>query len=862
MGPSESTTRVAFEAAQERIKGVAAEAVNEAAGNMLAHMRSARTYRERSKLSLAQAHLLQTQDAFLTAFGAGLHKKVEEETGPHARDRSLPDETDWQAVSLVEEDQIEERLSFERIGQFISHECEAELRELSAYTSSMLRHGWADPDRNPLRGNVIGSAVYEAVEKISDDRETQKILATELGQPMARALPACYRAIIDDLKTRGVRPAELAVRPAELPARSAGISSAFDQARHIVERSLRGRIADDAADTLRSWESSILGRIGRSDPIPEGYDPESAGALLERLIRGVMPSSAPSGPPSARSLASIQADAELMNLLRRLNEGDTVPDDLHRPSFDSGSGFAPSQRFDSAAPSLDTARSHWPQAAPWAAQPASSGFSELMAANLIRAHRQELLQASQGKLDHMVIEVVSSLFDQILSDSRVPPQMARQIARLQLPVLRFALKDPTFFSTRRHPVRRFINRVSSLATALDDFESGPGRELLVRVDRLVKDIVEGDFDQVDVYSEKLLALEKFTAEQTHAEIKASPAAATLSAKELEWRLHYHFSLLLHSALQPLALTPYLHEFLSQVWSQVILAASERDGAESSYARDCRRVGFDIVVSVQPKRSLEQRKHFLATLPGLMSRLNEGLTLIDWPPRERAEFLGKLISEHARSLRGGTTTELDYNMMLRHVEAAFRTPIPQGAEEATKPIAEPARPPAFEQRFSPEEAKSVGLIGEDSVDWSSGVDPAGETPPPGATTGAAAADATADAAQVTASDVPISVLDDSEEPTQGPQLRHHLQLGFSYQLYLKDHWEKVRLNYLGPGRTLFLFRYGSKDRRSITMTARMLERLCETRRLRTFEHASLVDRATERARQQLAALASPDRPAAH
>ena len=83
----------------------------------------------------------------------------------------------------------------------------------------------------------------------------------------------------------------------------------------------------------------------------------------------------------------------------------------------------------------------------------------------------ELLQASTGKLDHMVIDVVGSLFDQILSDPKVPPQMARQIARLQLPVLRVALVDSNFFSSRRHPVRRFVNRIASLMKP----ETAPGK---------------------------------------------------------------------------------------------------------------------------------------------------------------------------------------------------------------------------------------------------------------------------------------------------------------------------------------------------------------------------------------------------
>ena len=90
----------------------------------------------------------------------------------------------------------------------------------------------------------------------------------------------------------------------------------------------------------------------------------------------------------------------------------------------------------------------------------------------------------------MVIDVVGSLFDQILSIPRVPPQMARQIARLQLPVLRVALADTSFFSSRKHPVRRFVNRIASLACAFDDFEDGPGQQFLARVRELVQEIIE------------------------------------------------------------------------------------------------------------------------------------------------------------------------------------------------------------------------------------------------------------------------------------------------------------------------------------------------------------------------------------
>ena len=164
----------------------------------------------------------------------------------------------------------------------------------------------------------------------------------------------------------------------------------------------------------------------------------------------------------------------------------------------------------------------------------SGGYNEeltgLMAVNLIRAHREELIQASTGKLDHMVIDVVGSLFDQILSDSRVPPQMAREIARLQLPVLRVALSDATFFSTRRHPVRRFINRIASLANAFDEFDIGPGAKFLTRVRKLVDEIVEGDFDQIELYAAKVAELERFIAEQNEGVVEQTGAAVVLDAE--------------------------------------------------------------------------------------------------------------------------------------------------------------------------------------------------------------------------------------------------------------------------------------------------------------------------------------------
>jgi hypothetical protein len=237
------------------------------------------------------------------------------------------------------------------------------------------------------------------------------------------------------------------------------------------------------------------------------------------------------------------------------------------------------------------------------------------------------------------------------------------------------------------------------------------------------------------------------------------------------------------------------------------------------------------------------------LPALMKSLNEGLQLIGWPETAQKSFFGKLLPSHADSLKAPPISELDHNLMARQLDSVFAASIPGGygeiprAEQASFAAAE------IEQRFSPEEARQVGLVDESAVDWDGSVDidlsaePAEE---PADSTGAAPLDLGVD--------INLDlVAADPAEPSRGPQLFDHVRLGFAYQMLLKDQWQKVRLSYVSPGRSFFVFTRGRKHQETISLTARMLARMCEAGRMRAVESAYLMERATARARRQLAAL---------
>ncbi len=893
MNPTDPRTQAALDAALGHIAATAASAAARAV-ELLGGMASAaaRVY-ERDAFLLAQGDLRHQMPTFCRSFDDSLRDKVMQEINPrHDPSRHLAGAS-WETLSLVEDDEVEERMFSDRISQTIAHECEWELRDTAAFMGALLRIGRADQERDPFRPDQIGAALFQAIEAVSPERDTRKLLARELGPLMAKGMRLCYAEIVSDLKARGVQPVHLSVRGVEGPGNdrvtsgyatlprdeghlsgspgshfgASGNAAGFDSGRgEAASRSSGGRFA----------ESGLAGGTGMGSGAG-GHSGRGSGAAAF----------GPSGPGRASRGSGAQsvADAEMMSLIRRLTFMTSRPGgfetDVGAPSGPGGqararasggasghgSGALPMTGHGLSAPGGfggHTGGEPGDELGGGTGGLRGDGLTGLMAVNLIRAHRDELRQATSGNLDHMVIDVVGSLFDQILSDSRVPPQMARQIARLQLPVLRVALSDSSFFSSRKHPVRRFVNRIASLACAFEDFDDGPGRHFLARVSELVQEIIEGDFDQVEVYAAKLTLLEAFIEQQTEGDVQANGSAASLvDGKESELRVQQRYRQQLQNALAPLAMHDYLRDFLSQVWSQALSLASRRDGPAAERTLRLRRAATDLVMSVQPKGTPALRKTFLMQLPGLMKTLHEGLALIGWPELAQKEFFGKLLPAHAESLNGQALSELDRNLLAKQLEAAFNMPLPRA-----EPMLPGEPPPTLDEvaaapQFSPEEVEQIGLVEESAVDWDGQVDldlgtdasdrgAASEPGGVGPGTGHSDLDLGLDI------DLSAAAADPAE-PSQGPQLMGHLRVGFAYQMHLKAQWQKVRLSYVSSGRSFFVFTHGKRHQETISLTARMLARMCDTGRLRAFESSYLLERATARARKQLAAMSTAPTP---
>jgi len=861
---------------QAAVQGVAqrlVETLSERAGGFV-------TTLERQARTNAHFDLSRKLALFMRVFSETLRDRVLEAANPAKKPAQSLASMDADSLSLVDQNEIDDRVAAERLGAQLLQRCEPEFIALGGYSATLLQQPLLEPQHNPLRPEVISRALRRAIQAASDDAGAREAMEKAFIAELGEAMRQCYAAIVADLEERGLKPTVLSVKMVqgpgnELPREAHREASGY---RTSGYNSANGAFHPSARDLIQAEQmlSTLFGLALPSGRPGAGYEPAAQERFPASTASG-------SGLAAGRDGSPIAArDAQMLAILRRLSSigaDGSLPRSSASGSFDPRSGST----LGFLAGGIGTAfagRGASGGAASAASGPRGAGAADtgpvtplagLMAVNVIRQHREELIRASSGTLDHMVIDVVGALFDQVLSDDKVPPQLARQIARLQLPVLRAALKDVGFFSSRRHPVRRFVNRIASLAAAYEDLDSGPGKAFIDRVQLLVDEIVAGDFDQMELYDAKLEALEALVKEQAAPDVGPQASVAALIVdKATQLRIQQRFMRELSLFLQEVPAPLFVRDFLAQVWSQVRVQAQGPSGS-AAFAQRAAQAVRQLVMSVQPKGAPQLRKAFLMELPQLMKDLQEGLALIGWPEEARKEFFGKLLPLHAESLKLPPPSDFDQRRLKHQLDQVDKVSIPTPAElDAPWPtnavisssgaplVASP--PPAASMAaqeaavsFSPEEAKSIGLVEEAAVDWTLPVDIELSPSPTGSTAASVSGDAAGSAANDEIDIVLDALAPEGRTPTHGPQLIHHLQTGIAYRMHLEGRWQRARLNWISPGRAFFVFTHGKAHEKTISMTARMLTRMCDTERFRAFEQAELIERATARARKQLAQL---------
>ena len=244
----------------------------------------------------------------------------------------------------------------------------------------------------------------------------------------------------------------------------------------------------------------------------------------------------------------------------------------------------------------------------------------------VRNRSTEFKQKASTDGEKATIEVVGLMFQSILTEERIPPNVRVWFSRLQVPVLRVALAEPEFLSTLNHPARMLIDRMGSCVLGFDSSAiSGTAMEAEIR--RVVQVIEQYPETGRRVFQLVLAEFEKFLA--TFLTEKKSTSRAVSVAQQVEQKetLAIQYTIELRSLLTDMPMREEIRTFLFKVWAEVLAVADLRDGPKDPLTLALKKAASDLVWSASAKPNRADRTKVIQSLPLLLQRLRQGLTLL-------------------------------------------------------------------------------------------------------------------------------------------------------------------------------------------------------------------------------------------
>jgi hypothetical protein len=271
-------------------------------------------------------------------------------------------------------------------------------------------------------------------------------------------------------------------------------------------------------------------------------------------------------------------------------------------------------------------------------------------AGSINAWREHLVSQSTRTVDKLTIEIVGMMFDHVLRDSQIPSEIKAILSRLQFPMLKAALIDAAFFASSAHPARRLIDRMAAASIGWEPY-GDENERFRSEVDRLVLEVMMKFERDVSIFERVLNEFEAFLGElgprETDPIARAKQALEEAEKREV---LVINTTIQMRRAFEKVQLEGWMRDFLLGPWVQVLALASTRDDQTKGYSKSFREVIHELVWSIQPKASADERRRLVELIPLLTRVVRDGLALIRMPQRDQDEFLQKLMAAHAFAVK--------------------------------------------------------------------------------------------------------------------------------------------------------------------------------------------------------------------
>ncbi len=268
----------------------------------------------------------------------------------------------------------------------------------------------------------------------------------------------------------------------------------------------------------------------------------------------------------------------------------------------------------------------------------------------LRPLRSQDLDLPAGKPTAIILDTLSLIFEAVFASPDVPDVVKTLLGRLQIPLLKRAIVDPTFFADNQHPARRLVNQMARATVGLPQ---NIARETplcldLARVADAARTALENTDGDLAPHLAELNAL--IIRRDEAIQVGAQPYVRQVAEHENRENALACAQDWLQKTLARTS-EPAFVGFLSVHWVRLMQRACLEGGITGKEWKEGEATIEYLLWSIQPKQAPEERQKLMTLIPALIKKITAGLDQLGVPQEARKPFMDACFALQTGALRG-------------------------------------------------------------------------------------------------------------------------------------------------------------------------------------------------------------------
>jgi hypothetical protein len=258
------------------------------------------------------------------------------------------------------------------------------------------------------------------------------------------------------------------------------------------------------------------------------------------------------------------------------------------------------------------------------------------------------------------IDLVGMLYENLARDIKPTSTVGNLLTKLQVPIVRVALQDQSFFTRQDHPARQMLNAIAETGsnwTNEDESDQALVGQMNSIVDRAISEyrgdpgVFHNVLHQLVGYLQTL-ARKAEVAERRHVEAAMGKEKLQL-ARELA-------SESVESLVKGVRLPRFTRTMLSQAWADVMALTALRQGQDSPLWRQQLRVAERLIeIAQRPARAPSE-----APDPELQREIEEGLGKVGYQESDAGAITRRLLNPNAAEPEDSDSSRTELTLRLK------------------------------------------------------------------------------------------------------------------------------------------------------------------------------------------------------